>query len=234
MTSRKRLLLFVEGHGDEPAAYGLVKRLMAENNLWGDRLSLDPYPFRVGGVARLVREDAKEWVRLLQAAVAMKKGNLGGVLLLLDGDPKQILRRSFCPFEVGHLLSERAKSVGAGKLFSVATVFAMKEFEAWLIAGVRSLAGVRLPDGRVCVRDGTEWPSQDLEEALRDAKGWLSAHSETGYKATRDQAILARLVSIHMIRERQLRGFTRLENALRQLATSIESGNHIVSPRKLI
>jgi hypothetical protein len=85
--------------------------------------------------------------------------------------------------------------VGAGKTFSVPVVFARQEFETWLIAGVASLAGRRLPDGRL-IEPNAKAPDGDLELSPRDAKGWLRAIVEEGYKPTRDQAALTTLVDL--------------------------------------
>ncbi len=223
------MVLFVEGDGDETSVPVLVKRLITESNLW-DHISLDPETYRVGEVGGLLRQNATKWITKLGAA--RKKRNFGGVLLLLDGDTKKISKKAFCPLEIGHTLSERAKNEGAGVTFSVTTVFAMKEYESWLIAGVESLAGTILPDGRQCIRAGVKAPEGDLEQSPRDAKGWLRFNSASGYKPSRDQELLTQLVSTDMIRKRKMKSFQRLEHALRQMAVAFESGNHIVTPCK--
>ena len=229
MSSNKSLVLFVEGEGDVGSAYLLVKKLIEQNKLW-DHMRLDPDPFRVGEVAGLLRDNAARWTKLLGAA--RKRRNLGGVLLLLDGDSKKVSGGPFCPFEVGHLLSTHAKRHGAGSMFSVASVFAMKQFESWLIAGVESLAGVILSDSRQCIRAGVKAPEGDLEHSPRDAKGWLHQNSATGYKPSRDQELLTQLVNFDLIRQRKMKSFQRLEHALRQMADAFESGNHVVTPSK--
>jgi len=50
-------------------------------------------------------------------------------------------------------------------------------------------------------------PEGDLEASPRDAKGWLRAIVDGGYKPTRDQAALTRLVDLEVIRARKLRSF---------------------------
>src|SRR5258708_39894910 len=157
---RKKLVLFVEGSGDVNAAPALVKRLLTEGNAWSS-LILAPTPFRVKGWGYLLKEKGKEWIRFLKAT-AVTHRPLGGVLLLLDGDIKS--QGAFCARNKAWELSKLAREAGAGSRFSVATVFAIKEYETWLIAGVESLAGKPLPDGRPGVKAGIVAPSTDLEE----------------------------------------------------------------------
>jgi|SRR5579884_2625643 len=133
MATRKRLVLFVEGEGDVMAAPVLVKRLLTEFTAW-DCLSLDPDPFRLGAVNNLFGKPEANWIKYLQ--IAAKGGNLGGVLLLQDGDIALKRGQSFCARDIGRDLSRRAHTTGAGASFSVASVFACQEFESWLIAGI--------------------------------------------------------------------------------------------------
>lgn len=66
-----------------------------------------------------------------------------------------------------------------------------------------------------------------------DVKGWLNRCIEAGYKPTRDQEALTRLMIEHLdvIRPRPLRSFRRLESALRQLVDALRSGKHVVTSR---
>ena len=68
-------------------------------------------------------------------------------MLVLDGDIEKVGGKNLAA-EVAKLLAGAAMEVGADQTFSVAVVFASQEYETWLIAGVASLAGQRLPDGR--------------------------------------------------------------------------------------
>ncbi len=222
----RRLILFVEGDGETDAMPVLVRRILTEHGLWGG-ITLDEDTFRVGSVEKLVKADYKDWKRFLGAS--LKRRDVGGVLLILDGDADRVAGKPFCAAEVARSLAVAARQVGAGRTFSVAVVFARQEYETWLIAGVASLAGQRLPDGRL-VAANTEAPEGDLEVAPRDAKGWLQGAVEGGYKETRDQAALTRLVDLPTIRARNLRSFRRLESALSSLTEAIRSEAHIASP----
>ncbi len=222
----RRLILFVEGEGEADAVPTLVRRLLTGMGDWYDIL-LDDDPFRVGQVNKLVKEDFREWKRFLRAS--LKRPNVGGVLLILDGDQEKVAGKDFCAAAVAKSLVGAAMLVGAGETFSVAVVFARQEYETWLIAGVASLAGKRLPDGRL-IESNAKAPDGDLELSPRDAKEWLRAVVDGGYKPTRDQAPLTRLVDLEVIRARKLRSFRRLESAVSSLREAIRCNNPIASP----
>ena len=223
----KRLVLFVEGDGDKSAVYVLVKRLLNEFDLWGG-LHLDEDPYRVGGANGLLKDERKKWLGLLR--MAARERDLGGVLLVLDGDVRRVGDEQFCAARVARELAQASTRVGGGSLFSVATVFARQEFESWLIAGIESLAGRPLENGRAGVKAGTQPPEKDLELAPRDAKGWLSKAMESGYNEVRDQVELTKMVKLSLIRERRMRSFKRLEDALLTIVQAIRDDSHVVSP----
>jgi len=135
----KRLVILVEGDGDETAVPALVARMLAEHQS-ADVLFIDGNVIPTGGAKKLVTPKAitdRNWERWL--GVALKRPNLGAVLLLADGDMDLVAKgKPFCPGLCALALSERARTVGAGATFSVASVFARQELESWLIAGVRS------------------------------------------------------------------------------------------------
>jgi hypothetical protein len=226
MPAPKRLVPFVEGKGDEEAVPALLKRLLTQRRAW-DVVSLDR-PFTVGNVGRLVRQDGADWVRWLKAAARTRRP-LGAVLLVMDGDVDRLLGKPFCPRDLGCYLSRRACEAGGGRTFSVASVFALREYESWLIAGVESLAGKLLPNGRAGVRAGVVPPGGDLE-AMRDAKGWLNRQMASGYKPTTDQKPLTELADIDLIRRRNLRSFRRLASAVEQLVGAVRTGVHVATP----
>ena len=222
----RRLVLFVEGNGDVDAVPTLVKRLLKETGERYDTV-VDHAPFRVGSLGKLMKEDFRDWKRFLGAS--LKRPNVGGVLLILDGDIERVGGKVFCAVEAARSLAGAAMHIGAGKTFSVAIVFAIPEYETWLIAGVASLAGQRLTDGRL-VDANAKAPEGDLEARPRDAKRWLRAIVAGGYNPPRDQAALTRLVDLEAIRARKLRSFRRLESAVSSLLEAIRSNRPIVSP----
>jgi hypothetical protein len=221
----KRIVLFVEGPGDALAVPLLVKRLLTELEAW-DCLHLDPNPFTVGNVSKLLKNDCEKWIRWLGAAA--KRGD--AVLLVLDGDTPRIQGELFCAANVACRLAREATRARGGELFSVATVFACQEYESWLVAGVESLAGKPLKDGRPGVRSGTTPPDGDLESAPRDAKGWLSRVMASGYNSVRDQAPLTEIADWDLVRNRPMRSFRRLENAVSQIVSAIRNESPLTSP----
>jgi hypothetical protein len=227
MAAPKRLVLFVEGEGDVAAAPVLIKNLLTELHAW-DAVFLDSNPLRIGGVTSLFGKKEKNWTDKLR--VAAKRGQLGGVLLLQDGDVEVRQGQGFCACKVGRELSYRARAAGAGSVFSVASVFACQEYESWLIAGIESLAGKSLADGRIAIPVDLKVPESDLERHPRGAKGWLNQRIPAGYNPSTDQEPLTRAVDLNAIRACGMRSFHRLESALRQLVEAIRSGKHIVTP----
>jgi hypothetical protein len=238
--SPKRLVLLVEGEGDMEAAPVLIDRLLKDYNASNpifDVVFLDHKPFRVGEYSKIRRNraaskvhDFSEWRRLLQAAVKSRT-NVGGCVLLLDGDSEaKVEGKPFCAARAARILAAEAQKVGAGKLFSLAIVFACMEFESWLIAGAESLVNKTLSDGRQGIKALPHEIPADPEKAPRDAKGWFRRIMTMGYKPTRDQVELAQIVDIGLVRDRKMRSFRRLESAVGGLIDAIRAGSHVVTP----
>lgn len=223
----KKLVLLVEGDGDVDAMPVLVKRLMTELKLWG-AFSLDTPPFRVGGVEKISARHQDVWQKRLKAAAKRTEG--GAILVVLDGDAKKFEGLPFCASKAAQALVERAKETGAGAIYSLAVVFACCEYETWLLAGVESLAGKKLPDGRLGVQAGTTTYPGDLETAPRDAKKALGKLMHNGYKPTLDQIELTKLLDFAQVRERGLKSFARLEKAIKQLSQACQTGQHVATP----
>lgn len=197
----KNLVLLVEGDGDVNAAPRLVKKLLTEQQGW-DALKLDDKrpPLKVGGLNRLLKNDCGELRRKL--GVAWKRPNTGACLILLDGDAKKFDGKPFCAASAARSLAATSRDVGAGRIFSVAVVFACCEYESWLLGGLSSLAGRPMKDGRPGVRSDSVAPDGDLEIAPRDAKGYLTKRMESGYRESLDQGPLTELVDLDVIRNR--------------------------------
>jgi hypothetical protein len=187
-------------------------------------VSIDPNPFRVGEINSLLSKD--KWKRL--ALAALKRKDVGGILVLLDGDIKKIAGKPACLAEVAVKLANDSSEFGGGKTFSVAVVFAVKEFESWLIAGYDSLKGKTLSDGRA-IPTSADLPA-DVEHAPRDAKKWFRDLIEGGYKPTRDQSTLTKLVQVETIRQQKLRSFQRFACAISELVEGIRNENYTASP----
>lgn len=105
------------------------------------------------------------------------------VLVLVDADDD-------CAAELGRSLRERARQARADH--DIAVVLPVREFEAWFLASAESLGGHRgLPVQLEAPRD---------PEAVRDAKGWLSARMPMGraYGPQVDQAALAQALDFRL------------------------------------
>jgi hypothetical protein len=234
----RRLVLFVEGKGDTAAIPALARRVLKSSGA-DDALFVDAAPFVVKGVGTLVKNDYRDWHRWLSAAVQTRR-NIGAVLLVLDGDPDRVPKSwasyrarynstDFCPVQAATILADAARSSRAGEAFSLAVVFAMREFEAWLVAGVHSLRNETLLEGRGRVPADASAPAPEIDiEAKRDAKGELRKLIP-GYDQTLDQGVLAAKVDMAAVAQR-CRSFRRFQSAIQQLAVAARKGEAIVSP----
>jgi hypothetical protein len=233
----KRLVLFVEGDGDVDAVPLLVRRILREKLESESRaLVVDSQPFRVSNLGRLKASDVRpsedfgNWIRWLEAARKRSGLVLGGVLLLLDGDAGRFMGQDFCPAVVARLLADAARRAGAGAAFSVAVVFADQEYESWLLAAAESFRDRRLPDGRPLHVDVEVLAEVKIGRNPRDAKKWLSRIVEGGYKETRHQALLTKLIDLEVLRRKNLRSFVRLEKAIMELVAACRDDRHVSTP----
>jgi hypothetical protein len=233
----KRLVIFVEGKGDVAAVPKLAQLVLAASDAV-DALFVDHEPFRVTGIGTLVKNSCRDWHRWLTVAGATRK-NLGAVLLVLDGDADKVPStwkryvdehgtNEFCAFRVAKMLGQEARAVRAGEAFSLAVVFSMREFEAWLVASIESLRGVSLAGGRGAVPDDAAFPEGIDIEAKRDAKGVLR-QIVPEYKQSLDQGLLAAKVEPTLPSER-CRSFRRFVHAIEQLASAVRDDVPMVSP----
>lgn len=219
----KKIVSFVEGEGDADAVPILLRKIVAGQNAC-DSVTIDPSPFRVGQVNKLRKNGFSEWRNKIRAA--LKKPDVGGILLLLDGDVDLPRKEPFCAMSVAREFAREARSVGAGAKFSVACVFACLEFESWLIAAAAGM--VKLPAGRVLTLP-PQLPA-DPETAPRSAKAWLNGVLSGGYRATLDRSVLTQAIDLDVLRSANLRSFRRCEDAVAELVAAIRTGKQIASP----
>ncbi|HKB06048.1 MAG TPA: TM0106 family RecB-like putative nuclease, partial [Gemmataceae bacterium] len=185
------------------------------------QLFLDNAPMKVGGLHQITGKKRRgNLVRHLGNAA--KRTKFGAGLLVLDGDADRFEDEDgpFCPVKVARVLGERAAAAGAGKTFSLATVFLRQEYESLLIR-----VADQLPD----LKQGLTLPSEP-EEAPRDAKGWLHESLVDGYNPTDRQLELTRAIR-DWAPVYELRCFRRLQHALGELAAAVATDQHVVSPR---
>lgn len=159
----------VEGDG-EVRALPILLRRMAEWKSPG--VVVNPLtPIRVRRDRFLNRDDEFRKQLLLASA---KCGDQGWILIVLDADDD-------CPAKLGAEILRRAGNHVPHRRVSV--VLANREFEAWFIAAVRSLDGLR----------GLSLPEavQPDAEVPRDAKGWIEKYMHGSYRVLLDQPAFA-------------------------------------------
>ncbi len=228
----KGLVLLGEGHGEVHALPILIRRLLEQRQTRGE-FYVDPHVIR-DGPSHLVKwdkgagkPDCSGWVKRIELAVRTR--DVGAILAVYDGDAATFPAGSndaFCAMTAARLMAAAATSAGAGKMFSLSVVFACKEYETWIVAGIESLAGRRLPDGRLIIPAGTTFPPGEPET---HSKAWLLRNCPS-YRPRRDQASLTELLDLNVVRAKKLRSFQRLENSLDQLTKAVASGRHISTP----
>lgn len=140
-----KIIPIVEGHG-EVAAVPILLRRIAE--------ALEVYDARITTPIRIPRSQLMkpaELARAIKLAV-LKGGREGRVLLLLDADEG-------CPKDLGPQLLGQARS--ARPDIPVGVVLAKREFEAWFLGSLESLA----PDFRVVPGKGLQRDPEDISGA---------------------------------------------------------------------
>jgi hypothetical protein len=189
-----KLFVVVEGQGEEAAVPLLLRRLRAEQNL---PVELVGRPWREPRHRMMKREH-------LGPILQLARSKADAVLLLLDADDD-------CAVEVARRLKGLSDAIVPGS--RVVAVVAVREFEAWFLAGIESLKGKRdLP--------------LDLErpaavESIRDAKGWLSEKMQRRYSPTLDQPAFTAALDLAEA-QRHSRSFTKLVETLALLARQVE------------
>lgn len=156
----------VEGQGDVAATPILLRRLAAEAAAWNVEIAR-PHRRRRNQLAS--KADLQNSVR-----VALLTPGCAGVLILLDADDD-------CPRECAPEFDAWARE--AAHSVPCAVVMANREYEAWFLAGLKSLRGTSGIRADAVVHPEPETP--------RNAKGELKKRMEGGrYIATVHQARL--------------------------------------------
>ncbi|NUP39065.1 MAG: DUF4276 family protein [Streptomyces sp.] len=198
--SQYTIAAVVEGYGEVQSLPVLIPRIAYE--LLGFSGGL-----RVEKPHRAAQSDMRDAACLsrylrLQALKVSQRGGEGGVLVLRDGDDKQVS----CPVELARLLAP----AGAGLPVQVEVVIACREYEAWFLAAVESLRAHK------SVRDDATSPPEP--EARRDAKRQLEALMNENYKPTLHQAAFSHFLDLDTAWATS-RSFRRLVHAVELLLT---------------
>jgi hypothetical protein len=183
----------VEGYGEVGAVRQLITRIGERYGAWVEVAQ----PFRLDSSKMRKPDELIKAVRLQEARV---RGRQGGVLILRDGDDRDIR----CPVHLAELVAS-----GAGPCsVPVEVVIAFHEYESWFLAAMESL--------RVhpSVRDDAAAPAEP--ESRRDAKGLLAAMMSESYKETLHQPKFSSLIDLSMVESRS-RSFRRMIHAVEKL-----------------
>jgi hypothetical protein len=177
--SQLRIAAIVEGDGEVEAVPELIRRYAGLAG-WAGRVRVAPVIRRPA--SRLLKPNELE--RHVELA-ARKLNGPGGIIVLLDCDDD-------CPATLGPRLLARIRQSRPDLPTSL--VLAHREFEAWFLGSIASIAGKRgLPR--------TLQPPPD-PEAIRACKEWLSRQMSYGeaYDETRDQPALTAVFDINAAR----------------------------------
>jgi hypothetical protein len=158
----RRIVPIVEGHSEADSIPAFLRRILHDQEVY----DIEPDSAIREHRQRLVKTD----VFLNRLRMAQLRDNCAAILVVFDADDD-----AACI--LGPQLLKTAQDHGIGTPCRV--VLAVREIEAWLIAGVESLRGCR------GVPENLSPP--DNVEAIRGAKEWLGSRMRTGYKGTIDQ-----------------------------------------------
>lgn len=195
MTTAPIIAPIVEGHGEVGAVRDLITRIGTES--FGTWIEV-AQPFRLDSGKMRKPEELAKAVRVQAARV----GNLGGVLVLRDGDDSDVQ----CPVELAKMLTLPGDLVPVR--VPVEIVIAFHEYEAWFLAAAESLRA------HSAVRDDACPPADP--EAKRDAKRQLEDLMRESYKETLHQAKFSALMDLGAAASAS-RSFRRMVHAVEVL-----------------
>ncbi len=193
MRQTAAISLIVEGHGEVQAFPLLVRRILGERNIQAPINQ----PHRIPR-DRMLRDVAR--------AMTLQRGRVGDsglILILFDSDD--------CDAHEAEVKTRQA-AADDRPLMACAAV---REYEAWFLAGLESLRGHR------SVREDAEFAGDP--ELPRGAKERLSARMNEPYKETLHQPAFSQLVDLRMVRA-QSRSFASLCDRLWEWAEGSATG----------
>lgn len=168
-----KLAAVVEGHGEVQAFRVLVERVCAELRIAPVPEMLPPIRVKRNQVVK--PDELERHIELL----AKRVGADGAILVLLDADDD-------CAARLGPELLHRARAARPDRRIGV--VFAVREYEAWLLASMGTLRGHRdIPS------DAGDVPHP---EATSSPKARIDAMMPRGYAETVDQPALTARIDV--------------------------------------
>lgn len=207
-----RIVPIVEGDGEVEAVPILLRKVLGRLERWDIDVARPKNAhsrnnlLKVGGIERFIQ-------------LAVSEPDCRAVLVLVDAD-------NDCSVELGANLAERVRLSGC--LQPAAVVCATREYEAWFLASLESIAG-RNVSGKSGLPTGLKYEGD--VESLRGVKEWLSKQFPKGraYKETLDQSPLTQHLEIDQVLSRS-RSFRRLYHAIEELTLSIDGGSAGITP----
>ncbi len=189
-----RIVPIVEGPGDIDAVPTLLHRILRHRQWWN--WSVAP-PKRAGNLGNL-KKRLDDFIQY-----AHKEKDCQAILILLDLDDG-------CPANEARALAARVRQLHLR--CPVAIVLAHREYEAWFLASLATIAG-------------SHGLSADLTfegdvERIRGVKEWLTAQKPAGqaYKPALEQTSFTNLIDLDLAQGRS-RSFRRLCHALEELVS---------------
>ena len=173
------IVVIVEGDGEVEAVPVLIRRIGLEvSPLVPPDVSR---PIRVPR-QRIVKEgELERYVRL----AAARAGDDGRIVVLLDANGD-------CPAELASDILQRARAARSDLRIEV--VLAKREYEAWFVSAIESIAGFR------GIHPDVSAPQDP--ESIGGAKEWLQDRMRGSYRPTADQAALTARFDMALARER--------------------------------
>lgn len=166
--------LVVEGHGEVAAVPILIRRILSD--LGADHVQV-LHPHRVPR-SKLGKGEWGRAIRL-QFAKALESGPDGAcVLAIMDADDDD-------PEAIAQMVFDEVPNLGDGQ---VDVVVAVREYEAWFLASLKSIRG------HGAVRSDAEFPGNP--ERPRNAKKALEEQMTQSYSETLHQASFSQLIDL--------------------------------------
>lgn len=159
----------VEGHGEVAAVPVLLRRFRDEAQAW---------QVNIGRPIRRPRGQLVQQTQLEQAVnLALRQPGCDAILIMFDGDTD-------CPAELGPKV-HRWATVAAGDV-PCEVVLPHREYEAWFLAAIESLRGVRDVKSDAQPHPNPEAPSgakEQLEARLKSDKSYFPNKDQAAFSA---------------------------------------------------
>lgn len=209
-----KIVPIVEGDGEVEAVPTLLSKILAEMGRYDVQVER---PRNAKGCKNLMKPAGLEGFVELAATVP----GCGAVLILMDADKE-------CAKGLAQEFSKRVLALKVHR--PVVIVIANREYEAWFLASLETIAGKEL-QGRQGFPIGLTYSKPDGVEEIVGVKGWLSSQlpQNRAYKPAEDQAALTRMIDTTLARQRS-RSFRRLCHAVAEAVQAIDSGQPCVTP----